>query len=351
MNYSVGMQVPTLEEVIRQHVSLNPRANNRGFFSVLCKVCNDHGNKGDRGGFKFDGGTVGYNCFNCGHSAIFDPMKHGSMPKGMAIVLDSFGIPKVDWEGVLYTALVNRNNDERKVRAEEFKSIEPIGLEMPNTFYPLTNDPEDEWAQYAIEYLTERSVDWTKHPFHLVRKTNHPDNKRWYGRLIIPIYKKDKLVFWQGRDLTDTNPPKYRNPNVVRDCILSGYDSIHLRVEEPLYITEGWFDSFHLQGVAVFGNQMTPEQIKWINQSSRQKVVIPDASGDGQLLAMQAHKLGWSVAFPDIGSCKDVNAAVQKYGLLYTLKTIKEHTCTGPMVEMRIGLYCEPGVKTSSKKN
>lgn len=344
------MKTPTLEEVIRQHIRLNPRANSRGFFSVLCKVCNDHGKKGDRAGFKFSDGMVGYNCFNCGHSASFDPMKHESMPYDMVTVLRAFNVADVDWEPVLYTALVN-GREERKARQEEFKSIEPAVLTLPEDFYRLTNDPNDEWAQFAIEYLESRGIPWDAYPFHCVRKSSHPDNKRWYGRMIIPVFKDNNVVFWQGRDLTDTMVKKYLSPNVAKESVLSGYERIVKYSEEPLYITEGWFDAFHLEGVAVFGNKMTPEQIKWINQSHRRKVVIPDRFGDGQLLANQAIDLGWSVSLPDIGSCKDVNDAILKYGQLYTMMTIAENTCEGFVAKSRIGIYCENDGKRGARKN
>jgi len=343
------MNAPTLEQVIRQHISLNPRPNSRGFFSVLCKVCNDHGKKGPRAGFKFEGKAVGYNCFNCGHSAGFDPYKHKTMPKDMVVVLDSFGVQEVDWGPVLFDAMLS--NEQERALKEEFKSIEPPVLQMPDYFYPLTDDPNDVWAEEAIYYLTSRKIDWKKHPFHLVRKADHPDNARWYGRLIIPTYKDGNVVFWQGRDLTDSMVKKYLSPSIIKDAVLSGYSEISRYTDEPLYITEGWFDAYHLNGVAIFGSKMTPAQTKWINQSPRQKVVIPDKFGEGFLLAEQALELGWSVSYPDIGSCKDINAAVLKYGEMYTLMTVKENTCDGFYARSQLGIYCEDYGKQSAKKN
>ena len=96
-----------------------------------------------------------------------------------------------------------------------------------------------------------------------------------------------------------------------------------------------------IQGVSVFGNHMTPNQIKWLKQSSRQKVIIPDRFGDGHLLAEQALELDWAVSYPDIGSCKDVNDAIVKYGMLYTLKTISDNICLDFEAEARLGIYCE----------
>lgn len=346
------MNSPTLQDVIRQRINLPVRSNGRGFFSVLCPVCGDHGKKGKRAGFKFDGAAVGYNCFNCGHGAGYDPEKHESMPKDMVTVLEAFGIPEVDWQPVLFGALAKHLEGPGAVKATELVNLEPDEIHFPPFFYKLTDDPEDDFAQYAIEYLTGRGVDWKSHPFGLVAKANHPDNERWYGRLIIPTYKGDKLIFWQGRDLTDMHVKKYLSPNVAKDNVISGYHQLERYTDEPLYITEGWFDAYHVDGVAVFGNKMTPNQIKIINRSHRPKVVIPDRFGDGQLLALQALDLGWSVSTPDIGSCKDIDAAVAKYGKLYTRMSILQNTSVDRFeAEAKLGVYCEQGSSGSKSSH
>lgn len=344
------MEIPNLESVVRQYVPLPPRPNGRGFFPVLCKVCNDHGKKGKRAGFKFDRDTVGYNCFNCGHSAIFDPSENTSMPENMAKVLKAFGIPEVDWRPVLFQALQNKGNSPKEARPT-LVDIEPSEIKFPDYFYRLTNDPNDEWAQAAIDYLTnDRQIDWTSHPFFLVRKSKDPDNSKWYGRLIIPVYKDNKLIFWQGRDLTGLHQKKYLSPDVSRDKVLSGFDKLQVYSDAPLYVMEGWFDAYWLDGIAIFGNKMTPEQIRWLNRTNRPKVIIPDRMGDGQLLAEQALDLGWSISLPDTGSEKDINDAVKKYGHLYVMKAVKDGTFSGFEALARLGIYCKPSNKKKGKK-
>jgi hypothetical protein len=343
------MNLITLQEVIQQHVHLD-RPNALGWRPVLCKVCGDKGRKGKRAGFKFDGEVCAYNCFNCATAAVFNPVEHRTMPPNMLAVLRAFDIPDSDWQPVLYTALVNADGRTGTAEAVSAVSIEPEEIHALPFFIPLTDDKNNEWCQYAIEYLRdERGIDWKTYPFMVAKKVNHPDNERWYGRLIIPFYKDKKLIFYQGRDLTDLHVKKYLNPSVPRDNILSGYEKLFAKTSDPLYVTEGWFDAYHVQGVAVFGNKMTANQIKWLNQSHRPKVVIPDRFGDGYLLAEQALELGWSISTPDIGSMKDVNAAVMKYGQLYTRKTIREQTCTGVAALMNLGVYCEH--KKKEKKN
>jgi hypothetical protein len=349
------MKTPTLQQVIQQHINLPTRPNGRGFYSILCKVCNDHGKKGKRAGFKFENKTVGYNCFNCGHGAGYDPDKHETMPRDMITVLEAFGIPEIDWQVVLFDALASREAGTTGDKTVEFVSLEPDELTMPPFFYRLTDDPNDDFAQYGIQYLTSRNIDWKSQPFYLVRKIDHPDNERWYGRLIIPVYKGKTLIFWQGRDLTDLHVKKYLSPNVPKENVLFGYDQLDRYTTEPLYILEGWFDAYHLDGIAVFGSKMTPNQVKIINRSPRPKVVVPDRAGDGQLLALQALELGWSISTPQIEPCKDVDAAISKYGKLYTQMSIVQHTHQADLEDdhfnarAALGVYCEVGSSNRKK--
>lgn len=337
------MQTYTLEQVIRQYVSLSPRPNGRGFFPVLCRVCNDHGKKGKRAGFKFDDGdVVGYNCFNCGHSARFSPKDDEVMSRDMVTVLTAFDIPEVDWSPVLFNALQQREGGYKGSTKLSIQYTDPDPLPLPRHFYPLVDDGTEQ-SQLAIYTLTKRKVDWKTGKFFLVREDDQiPDNKAWLDRLIIPVYKGDDLVFWQGRDMVGYHTRKYLSPTVDKGAIISNYAALQQHTDQPLYVVEGWFDAYHLDGVAVFGKRLSDQQITLLNRSRRPKVVIPDRQGDGDILAKQALELGWGISTPEIGSCKDVNDAIVRYGVLYTKRSIIENTTTDPFVgSVQLGMYCE----------
>lgn len=334
------MQKVSLEEVIRNHIHLG-RPNPQGWCPVLCKICNDHGRKGERAAFKFDGETVGYHCFNCGHSTLYNPDEHRGMPRKMLEVFQAFGIPDSDWQSVIFSNL-DRARSSQNPQQKQYVSIEPDAIKLPDFFEPLTDDKANEIAQYAIEYLRdERGIDWQAHPFYITRLTDHPDSKRWFGRLVIPVYKDNKLIYYQGRDLSGLAQRKYLSPTTDRERVLYGYENLHTNIDEPLYVTEGWFDAFLLNGVATFGNKLYEPQIKWLNQSRRQKVIIPDRFGDGDKLAKQAIDLGWAVSTPDAPGCKDITDVVKKYGMLYTLKTIHDNTHEGFAAATNVALYCK----------
>lgn len=332
-------EVPLLSTIIRQYVPLTSKNNSRGWLPVLCKVCDDHGKKGYRAGFKFDGETVGYNCFNCGHSAIYEPNSEFGMTKEMIQVMDAFNIPKVDWQKATFNPYrANTTVSVRKVHVIK----EPVELSIPDYWYPLTDNVNNLWAQYAIEYLAvERGIDWKQYSFYLANKTDNPDSEHWIERLIIPSYKAGKMIFYQGRDLTGNKPKKYLSPRLDSSAVLHGFDEIAKNTSNPIFVAEGWFDAESINGVAVFGSKMTQSQIEWLNSSTRQKVVIPDRLGDGHLLAEQAIKLGWNIALPDIGDAKDVNEACLKYGKLFTMKSIHANTYSDFEAGVKLKMYCD----------
>lgn len=276
---------------------------------------------------------------------MFDPAENKTMPQKMIDVLNAFNIPEEEWQAVLLTAL---GREHHKIdREEQFRALEPKVLDLPDYFYALNDDKA---SQLADLYLESRGVNRNQYPFYLAYKSTDREAQRWFGRLIIPVYKDNKLIFYQGRDMTGKRRLKYLSPDVPRDNILFGYNQLHQNEDQPLYIVEGWFDAFIIDGIAVFGNQLTSNQINWLRQSRREKVVIPDRMGEGYLLAEQAIHLGWSVSTPDIGQCKDVNDAFVKYGKLYTYRAIRENTASGFEALTRTRLYCEQGNDLSRSK-
>ncbi len=323
-----------METVIQTNLILD-KPNSKGWYPILCKVCHDHGKKGKRAAFIFTGGGCSYNCFNCGTAGSYSP-SDPEMSDSMIDILRAFGIPDIDWQTIVFNNIGTDTTSPQIV----ISNIIPETIKLPDYFYPLTDDKDDDWCQGSIDYLTDRQIDWTSYPFYCVKLSKQ---LKWFGRLIIPIFYNDNLVFFQGRDLTSLHVKKYINPSVVRDNIIFGYHNILQNTDAPLYIMEGWFDAYQLNGVAIFGNKMTTQQIQWLNKTNRQKVIIPDKYGDGHLLAKQALSLGWSLSLPDIGNCKDINEAVCTYGLLYTMQTINDNIVEDYIAQIRLNLYCKKG--------
>lgn len=330
----------TLRELVEHYVPLPPITTIKGWHEVLCKRCNDHGRKGLRAGFKFEDDAVAYHCFNCGVKPKYDPTdpKLSKISKNMSEVLTAFGVPEEELDKLSFDLFLEEKGD---LPAKEKK---PLNLEPANLAFPLELEvyrltPEiiesDKVAELAMYYLEDRCIDPFNYPFYL---SNH---KKWKYRVIIPIYKEEKMIFYQGRDLLDKRKQKYLNPPVPRNKVFYGYDQITKYNTDPLYVVEGYFDAQPISGVASFCNRLSEEQIQILRQSPRPKVIIPDRKGDGDVLARQALELGWSISLPDIGDEKDINAAVRRFGKLYVLKSIAETTVSGFEAEVGLDLLCK----------
>lgn len=339
------MESKSLEDIIRQYVHL-PHVNAKGWYPCVHPIC-DHGKKGERAAFLFDNEVSVFHCYNCGVKTKYDPNTHKSMPHKMQNILSDFGIDESLWQQVVFDNLALQPNADQKIH-KKVKSVEPLVIPTPEEFYFLKDaDVDDQWAAKAKTYLNkERNIDWEQYPFMLAHKSDNMMMRKWLKRLIIPMYKNDNLIFYQGRDLSGTAQKKYQSPSTDAAKVLYGFDKLRNHgSNEPLYIVEGWFDAFLLDGVALLGNTISEEQEIHLNRCSRPKIYIPDRFGDGKEAALHALTLGWGISTPDIGSdphCKDITDVVNKYGKLYTMKTLAEQVATTEFAaKVQLEMYCK----------
>ena len=345
------------EQLIRTHVHLPGSASGTGWYPILCKVCNDHGRKGPRAAFRFEDDGLAYHCFNCGHKATYHS-HYKSVPNDADKVFNAFGIPSEEVNKLRLHSLQQKDEHGQLVQnhKKEGLVINPKELPVPDHFYSLADaENDDKWAEVARAYLEDRRIDHTQYPFYLStgipKKYLGPESQKavfikqaqkWTKRIIVPIYKDGKLVFYQGRDMTGRAVKKYESPSVSKDRVIYGFDQLFADEDRPLYVAEGFFDAFHINGVALLGNELTEPQINWLNKSKREKVYIPDRFGDGLKNALKALDEEWSVSTPEIGDCKDINDAIVKYGQLYVHDTLKEQTKRGGFeAETALKLYCK----------
>ena len=338
VRYTVVMSELSLEPIIRQYVNINPVPSTKGWHSCKCGVCNDYK---PRGGFKFDGDTTVYQCFNCGHIAKHNPNEYISISDNMTAVLNSFNIGEEEYRHIYLAALKQRGSSVTKV-----EPVDPdtalVKIEMPDEFIHL-DQANDLWSEVAREYLDiDRSIDPASHPFFILDPSKQEDRieKKWRGRLIIPYYRNNQLIWYQGRDLRPKSKNRWLNATTTSECILSNFDILNRNPDQPLIVAEGFFDSHVVNGVAVFRNKMTAGQIKMLNKSPRRKIYVPDKRGQGYIGAEQALQQGWDVSIPDIGSAKDINEAVNRMGSFFVIKSILDNAKSGAVAKMLIGIHC-----------
>ncbi len=333
----------TLEQIIKSHIHLQPPSN-KGWQAVRCAVCNDHTRKGLRGAFNFDNGVVNYKCWNCNHASRYDPEVNEYYSKNTITTLEAFGIPDDEYKEIIITTPAWINGPKNKdTDRKESKNIEPKVIEMPKYFYYLKDAKSDDFvAEAANEYLNERDIDPTSYPYMLARETKEPQFHKWLGRVVIPIYKNKKLIYYIGRALYDA-VKKYETPAISKENILYGFDKLFdYQDKSPLLIVEGYFDAHAINGIGLLGNIITSGQRQWLDRSPREKIYIPDRFGNGMGAGNQALDNGWLISTPDIGNDpKDMDDAVKKYGKLYVIKSILDNTASGELAKTTLGNYCE----------
>jgi hypothetical protein len=307
-----------MRNLIEMYVSLGG-VSPSGWNNVKCNVCNDYK---VRGGFHLTDERVTYHCFNCGIKASY--FKHGRITNIMYEVLEAFGVPVDELKRLAFNNLGKIAEFKPKQITVDNPLVEQ---ELPKNFV-LLEEYTGPLREVYEEYLNSRKINNIS-GFYISLSNKTRFEKLWFGRLVIPFYREGKLVFYQGRSLEDVKLRYLNSAMNNSTVILYNYDEIFNKSEEPLFIVEGFFDAYHLNGIAINGNELTEKKIKIINQSKRRKIYIPDRYGNGKTAALNAIEAGWEVSIPDVGNCKDINEAIMQYGFMYVYRSLLQEAKNG----------------------
>lgn len=334
----------TIEDLIRENVTFHGESN--GWDKCYCEHCGDGSrNKGPRGGWRFEGDMAFYHCFNQGCDGSFDPDREYPFSKEMRSILDSFGIEKDAYNAIAYSKKVFGDG---KTRAPVQKKVEAVALEIPDYFCELDKCNHDNViVQKAFAELKFRNITPESYKFYLsTGKTKGGPRdeamaRSLMNRLIIPIFDaKGNLIYYQARILDkESKVKKYINPETPRTAVIYGMDQLNGSVDSPLYVTEGFFDAFHLKGVCLMENNATVNQLDMLRRSKRKKVFVPDKKSDSSKVIDAFIKEGWYVSVPEIGAgCKDIDDSIRKFGKLYTLQTVAGNVYPAESGKILMGL-------------
>ena len=305
----------TIEDIVRSYVIFTGVVSSKGWHSIYCEVCGDGTHsKGQRGGWLFQDEICFYSCFNCSISGNFDPNREHPHSKEMYNIFRSFDIPSNDINSILTEKIT-----DTKVQVKREKLSIPH-LEPHTFFKPLVEfDDDDLIADEARNFLWEHyNITQDDFPFLLsTGKTESTDTQEIYlsralrPRIIIPAYYNGRLIFWQAR-LFVGEGKKYisSSDDSNTGSVMFGMDNMRHSQTFPLYITEGFADSWHVNGVAVIRNSLNHNKIVLLERVRRPKVVIPDYNMDGMHLAKQAIENEWGVSLPETMPCRDICSAI-----------------------------------------
>jgi hypothetical protein len=305
-----------------------------GWLSGNAPCCHNNGHNIDtrgRGGLIIKAcGGINWHCFNCGYKTSYTPGRTLSFKYRK--LLKWLGATENDIQRLVIESVRLKNivTPEENIEVEEF-TFDPRPLpENAQNIIELARSNTELSSQVVkvIQYVYDRSIDLDAYNFYW---SDLPEYKLNY-RVIIPFYYNDKIVGYTARSVDDGIKPKYHSDH-------PGHFVFNLNKQHKdnsfVLVTEGPFDAMSIDGVSTQTNDISEQQADIIESLGKKVIVVPDFDKHinkqgrevwpGEVTIKRALEYGWSVSFPVWRSeCKDVNAAVMKYGKLFTLKSILE---------------------------
>ena len=309
---------------------LPPRAKHSpsGWTSFNAPCCQHRGHSPDtrkRGGIRFDGNGVVYNCFNCKFSTGWQPGSPlGEKMKTLA-----------RWMGASDDLIKEMVFEALKTESEGYTPEDhQAQIEFPNKELPEASMPISEWVNSA--YLPDISNDLGPVIDYVYSRGFDPltDNFYWspapgyIDRVIVPFKWEGRIVGNTARKITE-GKPKYisdQHPHFVFNFDAQKED------QKYIFVCEGPFDALSIGGVALLTNDIAEQQSRIINSLGAEVIVIPDQDRAGLVLFDRAAELNWSVAMPTWDDdVKDVADAVSRYGKLFVIVDAIKTAQKGPI--------------------
>jgi hypothetical protein len=308
----IDFLVEKVHRLLLDNLPIKTNKTPSGWNTMDCPMCTD---KRKRGGLITTGAKISYNCFNCGYTTGWEPNPVlGKKYKDLATILgaSSQDIHKVTVELLKYAEdLETESTTDYVYNLQKFNKVElpdnVIAVDDLEEGHPVKQYAEQRGllGLYPLLYFNE---------------------KLYKQRLVVPFTYNNELVGWTGRHIS---PPNKQTPKYLHN-MQPGYvfniDRFADSKREIVIVTEGVFDAIMIDGIAIQGNTIGPEQAHLIEKLGKRIIVCPDKDQAGTELMLQAAELGWEVSFPPWHvDCKDAADAVNMYGRLATVSSIIKH--------------------------
>jgi len=300
----------SIQQVVFDHLPKH-KLSSMGWASFNAVCCHHNGESMDkrgRGGVITDGEGISYHCFNCGYTTGWKPGRHISYK--FRKLLDWLDVDDNERQRVVVEAL--RIKETVVLEDDELES--EFTIEFPERQLPADSVPLSEAPQKLQDYAVDRCM-----PVEELMWSNTKPG-RMYDRVIIPCTWHGRVIGSTARAVDPETKPKYFN-NYENNYV---YGIDHQAANGKFSVVcEGIIDAMTIGGIATLTNRCNDTQAQIIDTVGREIVLVPDRDKAGQKLIDSALEYGWSVSFPEWEpDVKDINAAVMRYGRLFTLKSI-----------------------------
>jgi hypothetical protein len=308
----IDFLVEKVHRLLLDNLPIRTSKTPSGWNTMDCPMCTD---KRKRGGLITTGAKISYNCFNCGFTTGWEP--NPTLGKKYKDLATKLGADQTDIHAVTVDLLKYAEDLETEDTTDYVYNLAKFKNEdLPETAIAVDDLPEEHPVrQYAIE----RGLIGLYPLLYF-------EESLYKQRLVVPFSYNGELVGWTARHI---NPPNKTTPKYLHK-MQPGYvfniDRFADSKREIVIVTEGVFDAIMIDGIAIQGNSVGPEQAHLIEKLGKRIIVCPDRDEAGIDLIMQAAELGWEVSFPPWHvDCKDAADAVQRYGRMATVSSIIRH--------------------------
>jgi DNA primase len=233
--------------------------------SMRCPICLDSKKSKIKRRFSMicEDGQAYYNCFNCGASGTLAELV--SQLKGVSISEAIRTIETPDFDNIKCS--LTKVEPEPVVVKERgilnYILDDCISKDTEVSGYIMT--------KYKIllnEFLVKRNIP-SEYKVFIAYKGDYKN------RIIIPIYYKNDILYFQGRALTNDVELKFMNPVVEKTGIIMNID--HFQRDMFIIVTEGIIDAMmieHHQGTCVIGGSVSDDFLSSLYVLTDQGVII-----------------------------------------------------------------------------
>lgn len=339
-------------EFIKSVIPSAWRTTPSGWISGNCPMCAARGHKPDkrkRGGIMFSDDKFQYNCFNCGYKTGWSPGR--KINDRLKDLLVQFGADTAQIQRVNFELLKEQENaDVAKQFIDKEKTDEYVHINWKEATLPPNSQrldsvdtnslsPENfEKFVAAVEYINSRNLNfhndwyWTDY--------NETPYRNFANRIILPFRHQGNIVGFTARWVGE--PPNKETPKYFLSSPKNFVYNLDAQTDKKyVIVTEGQLDALITGGIAVNGATPSYTQLSIIDQLGKEVIVLPDADKASMSMVRAALKRGWAVSFPEWENCKDAGDAVQKYGRLFTVRSILDSTETNSTkIQVLAKSYC-----------
>ena len=244
---------------------INTKLTNPHHWHARCPICGDSKKSRLKKRFHLDwnNGEPLFQCFNCGES--------GNFFKLYSIL-----------EGISYDEAVRTLTgfNPSTIKNSLFnKKIVPTVEVVDDAYEDLSYHLKDFISDTADSSLAAKMFSYLITEFRVLRKIPetfklyYAINGKFNGRIIIPIFKDHKLIYFQGRG-REGMIPKYLNPNIKKMNII--FNEEHIDDDRYVIITEGILDALSVgnNGTCILGKSITDSFLRRCMKLSRRGLIL-----------------------------------------------------------------------------